>query len=83
MAAATTWTVFQFASGRQPNVDMSDVRGRGTPRWVYWWLLVSTLCTFTSQVLSGFDRPLEIIVGVLSGCMAIFCGITLVVRRKA
>ncbi|MCL7461041.1 hypothetical protein M8I35_28135 [Micromonospora sp. MSM11] len=51
------------------------------PRWLLWMQLVAMSCVLLSQVGSGFDRPLEIIVGCGAAAMALYCVAALIVGR--
>ncbi|MEH0969877.1 hypothetical protein V6U77_01875 [Micromonospora sp. CPCC 205546] len=52
------------------------------PRWQLWTLLAAMSGTFLAQVLSGFDRPLEIVAGCGAAAMALYCAAALIVERR-
>lgn len=52
------------------------------PRWVYWVVLVAMVCTFLSQLGTGFDRPLTIAVGAGSAALALYSAVALFRRNR-
>ena len=63
--------VFQVRWGMEP----SGLGGAGgavaIPRTVLWLVLIAMVCTFSGQVAIGFDRPVNVLVGGLSGGLAL------------
>jgi hypothetical protein len=55
---------------------------KGAPRWLMWIILVSMLLLLLSQVLSGFDRPVEIALGCMAAGLAVIAAASLVASRK-
>ncbi|KAB1128516.1 hypothetical protein F6X68_31300 [Micromonospora sp. AMSO12t] len=53
------------------------------PRWLLWTQLVAMSCVLLSQVGSGFDRPLEIVVGCGAAGMALYCVAALIIGRTS
>jgi hypothetical protein len=48
-----------------------------------WTTLVSMLLLLLSQVVSGFDRPVEIALGCMAAALAVVAAASLVVSRKS
>lgn len=54
---------------------------KGAPRWLMWIILVSMLLLL-SQVVSGFDRPVEVALGCMAAGLAVVAVASLMASRK-
>jgi hypothetical protein len=52
------------------------------PTWQYRLTLFAMLCILTSEVLAGFDRPSEIVVGCGAAGVAAWCAVALWRQRR-